>query len=56
MKMIATAILLGGTVLGAGAMAMDAPLRPDQTEFRGLYKELVETNRMAVAIIFIGLS
>ena len=44
MKMIATAILLGGTVLGAGAMAMDAPLRPDQTEFRGLYKELVETN------------
>ena len=44
MKKIATAMLLCGTVLGAEAMAMDAPLRPDQTEFRGLYKELVETN------------
>ena len=44
MKTIVTAMLLCGTVLGAEAMAMDAPLRPDQTEFRGLYKELVETN------------
>ena len=44
MKKIAIAMLLCGTVVGAEAMAMDAPLRPDQTEFRGLYKELVETN------------
>ena len=44
MTKFAAALLLGGTVLGTGAMAMDAPLRPDQTEFRGLYKELVETN------------
>ena len=36
--------LLGSTALAAEAGAMDAQLRPDQVEFRGLYKELVETN------------
>ncbi|WP_088308027.1 M20/M25/M40 family metallo-hydrolase [Novosphingobium sp. B 225] len=40
------AALLGASVLAgaAPALAQDAPLRPDQAEFRGLYKELVETN------------
>ena len=32
------------TLLAAPAQAADAPLRPDQTAFRALYKELVETN------------
>ncbi len=40
--------LLGGgiavTLLAGTALAQSAGLRPDQTEFRGLYKELVETN------------
>jgi acetylornithine deacetylase/succinyl-diaminopimelate desuccinylase-like protein len=36
--------LLGTTLLAQGALAQTAPLRPDQVEFRGLYKELVETN------------
>ncbi len=44
MKKLAALALLGTTILGAEAGAMDAPLRPDQAEFRGLYKELVETN------------
>ncbi len=44
MKKLVTAALLGTAILSAEAMAVDAPLRPDQTEFRGLYKELVETN------------
>lgn len=44
MKKLATIALLGTTLLGAEAAAMDAQLRPDQVEFRGLYKELVETN------------
>ena len=44
MKKLAIIALLGTTMLGAQAAAMDAPLRPDQVEFRGLYKELVETN------------
>src|ERR1700722_20095794 len=35
-----TVALLGATA----ARAADAPLRPDQTAFRALYKELVETN------------
>ncbi len=43
MSKIVTA-LLGATLLSAPALAQDAPLRPDQAEFRGLYKELVETN------------
>ncbi|WP_309752254.1 M20/M25/M40 family metallo-hydrolase [Novosphingobium sp.] len=41
MKKLAITLLLGASV-AAGAAAM--PLRPDQVEFRGLYKELVETN------------
>lgn len=40
------AALLGMTALAAPALAQDAAPapRPDQTEFRALYKELVETN------------
>lgn len=34
---------LGVTLAASAALAQTAP-RPDQTEFRGLYKELVETN------------
>lgn len=34
---------LGVTLAASAAVAQTAP-RPDQTEFRGLYKELVETN------------
>ena len=36
--------LLGGTALAQTPTGMMGTLRPDQTEFRGLYKELVETN------------
>lgn len=37
--------LCGAGLLGTAAHAQEAaPLRPDQLEFRGLYKELVETN------------
>src|SRR5271155_2993570 len=39
--------LLGLAVLPGDALAQDGPmtpLRPDQTAFRALYKELVETN------------
>ena len=40
------AALAGLTALASPALAQDAPgaLRPDQAEFRALYKELVETN------------
>ena len=38
------AFLLGASLAGGGAIAQQAQLRPDQAEFRGLYKELVETN------------
>jgi acetylornithine deacetylase/succinyl-diaminopimelate desuccinylase-like protein len=38
------ALLLGTAALGVAAQAQQTQLRPDQTEFRGLYKELVETN------------
>ena len=39
------AALLGATVFAGPALATEpAPLRPDQVEFRALYKELVETN------------
>ena len=48
MTKFAAALLLSGTVLGAEAMAMDAPMRPDQVEFRGLYKELVEDRKSVV--------
>lgn len=41
MRMIAAALLLGASV---AAGAADMALRPDQVEFKGLYKELVETN------------
>ena len=44
MKNVAVIALLGTAMLGTQAAAMDAALRPDQVEFRGLYKELVETN------------
>jgi acetylornithine deacetylase/succinyl-diaminopimelate desuccinylase-like protein len=36
--------LLAMSALSFPALAQTAPLRPDQSEFRGLYKELVETN------------
>ena len=38
------ATLLAASVLAGTASAQDAQLRADQVEFRGLYKELVETN------------
>ena len=38
------AALLGSSVLASGAAAQGTELRADQAEFRGLYKELVETN------------
>lgn len=41
MKKLAVALLLGASVTAGAA---DMQLRPDQAEFRGLYKELVETN------------
>ncbi|MBN8502710.1 MAG: M20/M25/M40 family metallo-hydrolase [Sphingomonadales bacterium] len=41
MKKIAAALLLGASVVAGAA---EPALRPDQIEFRGLYKELVETN------------
>ena len=41
MMRLAVALLLGASV---AAGAADMALRPDQVEFRGLYKELVETN------------
>ena len=44
MKNVAVIALLSTAMLGTQATAMDAQLRPDQVEFRGLYKELVETN------------
>lgn len=44
MKTMLAAALLGATTLAGTAAAQDAPLRPDQADFRGLYKELVETN------------
>ncbi|MBS0473995.1 MAG: M20/M25/M40 family metallo-hydrolase, partial [Proteobacteria bacterium] len=37
--------MIGGSLAAGAASAQTAaPLRPDQAEFRGLYKELVETN------------
>lgn len=44
MKKFVAVALLATTAIAAEAMAMDAQLRPDQVEFKGLYKELVETN------------
>lgn len=41
MKKLAIALVLGAS---AAAGAADQDLRPDQAEFRALYKELVETN------------
>ena len=41
MKKLAAALLLGASVVAGAA---EPALRPDQIEFRGLYKELVETN------------
>jgi acetylornithine deacetylase/succinyl-diaminopimelate desuccinylase-like protein len=38
------ALLLGTAALGVAAQAQQTQLRPDRAEFRGLYKELVETN------------
>lgn len=35
---------LGAALVSGPLLAQDAPPRPDQLEFRGLYKELVETN------------
>lgn len=42
MKKLVLAAMLAGTAIAAQAQQMQ--LRPDQAEFRGLYKELVETN------------
>ena len=41
-----TGALLAASLLSTPVLAQTAPapLRPDQVEFRGLYKELVETN------------
>jgi acetylornithine deacetylase/succinyl-diaminopimelate desuccinylase-like protein len=39
-----TATLLGASILAGAAQAQTATVRADQAEFRGLYKELVETN------------
>lgn len=44
MKKLAIAALLGTAALAVSAHAQQAQLRPDQVEFRALYKELVETN------------
>jgi acetylornithine deacetylase/succinyl-diaminopimelate desuccinylase-like protein len=44
MRTFAIAALLGTAALGVTAQAQQTQLRPDQVEFRGLYKELVETN------------
>ncbi|MFO1254849.1 MAG: M20/M25/M40 family metallo-hydrolase [Sphingomonadaceae bacterium] len=44
MNKLALAALLGTAALGSAAAAQQAQLRPDQAEFRSLYKELVETN------------
>jgi hypothetical protein len=41
-KIVAGAVLI--TAIAGAAMAQTGGLRPDQSEFRGLYKELVETN------------
>ncbi len=38
------ALLLGTAALGVAAQAQQTQLRTDQAQFRGLYKELVETN------------
>lgn len=40
----AFSLLLGASLLSGSALAQSTQLRPDQVEFRGLYKELVETN------------
>lgn len=40
--------LLAATALATPALAQTAPLRPDQAEFRSLYKELAHS-RQAVA-------
>ena len=40
----AISLLLGASLLSSAALAQGSQLRPDQVEFRGLYKELVETN------------
>ncbi|MBS0481332.1 MAG: M20/M25/M40 family metallo-hydrolase [Proteobacteria bacterium] len=44
MKTLATLMIGGSLVASAAAAQTAAPLRPDQAEFRGLYKELIETN------------
>ena len=44
MKKYILLALLSSASLTAPASAADAPLRPDQTDFRALYKELVETD------------
>lgn len=36
--------ILAGSLLTSQAAAQTAPLRPDRAEFRGLFKELIETN------------
>jgi len=40
----ALAGVMAGGLMATGAAAQEAPLRPDQTAFRALYKELVETD------------
>ncbi|MDE2412203.1 MAG: M20/M25/M40 family metallo-hydrolase, partial [Sphingomonadales bacterium] len=44
MKTLVTLMIGGSLAAGAASAQTAAPLRPDQAEFRGLYKELVETN------------
>ena len=39
-----TMLAAGATLIAAPALAQPAPLRPDQTEFRALYQDMVETD------------
>src|ERR1700761_4154239 len=44
MKLMLAGLALSAAPVLAEELPMDQPLRPDQTAFRALYKEMVETN------------
>ena len=44
MKKLFALAVVGMTMIAAEAGAMDSQLRPDQVEFRSLYKDMVETD------------
>ncbi len=44
MRALIGAVCVAALMAGSAASAQDVPLRPDQSEFLSLYKELVETN------------